>query len=289
MEGHAAGHLLCTLWRLRLRMRLQLPPSLLPAAAAPRRPRSASSRPFPAPPRSRRLLIGEAGADPSLMFTLGAADPAICFFLHDAFSLYFAAIPGYMNAPGSGYGAGTIIPSELCLCACARQSVVSAGLLRTGTGSPACRIIPTRLAGGVSLVAPFPRPAGGGGHAGSQSEAGGGSQPVLPWSGHSGAPGQDPAPAAVDGVRAAVERSRLRLLARPVSLGECHCPQQACQAVLPAGAQGGRFSVAWNAVRLRSVPFCCSSPRCCCYCCRLLTLHLPAPIPLAAAAARTTA
>ena len=47
------------------------------------------------------------------MFPLGAADPALCTFLHDAFSLYFAAIPNYMNISGAGYGAGTIIPSEL--------------------------------------------------------------------------------------------------------------------------------------------------------------------------------
>ncbi|PRW50931.1 alpha beta hydrolase [Chlorella sorokiniana] len=59
-----------------------------------------------------KLLTGDA-VDPSLMFPLGGADPAICSFLHDAFSLYYAGIPGYMNAPGSGYGAGTIIPSPL--------------------------------------------------------------------------------------------------------------------------------------------------------------------------------
>lgn len=57
------------------------------------------------------------------MFPLGFADPAICSFLADANSLWYAAIPGYMNAPGSGYGAGTIIPSECahsprCLASC---------------------------------------------------------------------------------------------------------------------------------------------------------------------------
>lgn len=65
------------------------------------------------PPAPTRLLTSEQGvADPSLMFPLGVADPALCTFLHDAFSLYFAAIPNYQNISSAGYGAGTIIPSE---------------------------------------------------------------------------------------------------------------------------------------------------------------------------------
>ncbi|PRW56760.1 alpha beta hydrolase [Chlorella sorokiniana] len=59
------------------------------------------------------LTNEQTGSDPSLMFPLGAADPALCTFLHDAFSLYFAAIPNYMNISSAGYGAGTIIPSPL--------------------------------------------------------------------------------------------------------------------------------------------------------------------------------
>ncbi|KAI7840669.1 hypothetical protein COHA_005591 [Chlorella ohadii] len=59
------------------------------------------------------LISEQGGSDPSLMFPLGVADPALCTFLHDAFSLYFASIPGYNNISSAGYGAGTIIPSPL--------------------------------------------------------------------------------------------------------------------------------------------------------------------------------
>lgn len=62
-----------------------------------------------------RLLTTDAGAaDTSLMFPQGAADPALCHFLRDLFSLQFAGIPGFQGVPGAGYAAGdgNVIPSE---------------------------------------------------------------------------------------------------------------------------------------------------------------------------------
>lgn len=93
----------------RLNDRRRVPPTHLPLAVVPTLLRCSSPR----LPSNRVLINEQTGSDPSLMFPLGAADPALCTFLHDAFSLYFAAIPNYMNISGAGYGAGTIIPSEL--------------------------------------------------------------------------------------------------------------------------------------------------------------------------------
>ena len=174
---------------------------------------SSSPRCPPCPPPPARVLISEAGAaDPTLAFPQGAADPALCHFMHDAMSLYFAAIPGYMNISSAGYGAGNIIPSEL-------RGRGGCGWGREGCGlmprmqreqTHAWRSVPPRLpvprheckhVMGARCTPPLCRPAGGGGDARSEGEAGGGGQPVLQGLRHPGPPGRDQESVDVDGVR----------------------------------------------------------------------------------------
>lgn len=65
------------------------------------------------PTTCRSYLASEAGAnDFSLLFPQGTDDPGYCNILADWVSLQFAAVPGWMNLTGAGYGAGTVVPSE---------------------------------------------------------------------------------------------------------------------------------------------------------------------------------